>query len=374
MPQRQDFNSDEEYDLAMQVYAMPSNRQAMESIPNTVTAPETLMPGPKMTSVELPNPNTMMQQTQAIPGYQGASIVDFLKSMGVDSSKANRKKLAALSGDDNYDMSGSDNQALMDYVKKNAQGKDKIRNSNGDIVSLDGAGQVPLTIKGLDNLNRTGSVSGKKQKVDNFLRQGTPEYDARAMELFGNKSSTPAYDSTDPFTLGRGLTSNNSTESGDNYGGAIGFGIGAGITGYGLFGKDFDPTKYYNMANQHTASSIATATNNMMKQNDLADLTNQLNKNNLNARQLKDLKNLDAMEIPQVSTATSNNIQRLNSMKNNLDANEIEALSKTSAGKALLLKLKNSPALKNIGKEGAGMLKGAGNYLRDLKGLKGFKF
>lgn len=169
IPQREKFNSEEEFQAAMEIYLNSIGTPSVA--PVSVAAPV----------VQATTPVT--QQTQAIPGYQGASIVDFLKSMGVDSSKANRKKLAALSGDSNYDMSGSDNQALMEYVKKNAQGKDKIRNSDGNIVSLDGAGQVLMTIAGLNQLNKTGSVSGKKPKADNFLREGTPEYNARVAEF-----------------------------------------------------------------------------------------------------------------------------------------------------------------------------------------------
>ena len=154
-----------------------------------VPVPASLRPGPSMTAAPI-------APITPIPGgattdYQGESIVDFLKSMGVDSSKANRKKLATLSGDNDYDMSGSDNKALMDYIRKNTQGSKKIdlsgigingtsinipqnksiRNSDGNIVSIDGASQVPLTIKNLDNLNRTGSVTGKKKTSNMTMAQ-----------------------------------------------------------------------------------------------------------------------------------------------------------------------------------------------------------
>lgn len=120
MPQRSDFNSDEEYALAMEVYAMPSNRQPMERLPLPTPTPMPGLKGPGITSVNLPSITTPQQLVSS--NYKGDSIVDYLKSIGQDSSKANRRKLAALSGDADYDMSGSDNTALLDYLRNNPKG------------------------------------------------------------------------------------------------------------------------------------------------------------------------------------------------------------------------------------------------------------
>lgn len=50
--------------------------------------------------------------------YKGHSIVDFLKSVGIDSSKENRKKLAKKYGIKDYDFSANKNLELLNAMRK----------------------------------------------------------------------------------------------------------------------------------------------------------------------------------------------------------------------------------------------------------------
>jgi N-acetylmuramoyl-L-alanine amidase CwlA len=56
-----------------------------------------------------PKPNT--------GAYKGSSIVDYLNSLGIDSSPANRKKLAKEYGVSNYDTSASKNTELLNKMR-----------------------------------------------------------------------------------------------------------------------------------------------------------------------------------------------------------------------------------------------------------------
>ncbi len=61
----------------------------------------------------------------------GGSIVDYLKSQGIDSSKANRKKLAAKSGISNYTGTAAQNTQLLNKLKSGSKPVDKPK-SSGD--------------------------------------------------------------------------------------------------------------------------------------------------------------------------------------------------------------------------------------------------
>src|SRR5690606_18364955 len=54
---------------------------------------------------------------QSKPASTGGSIVDYLKSIGVDSSQANRKKLAKEYGVAGYDFSAEKNLELLNKMK-----------------------------------------------------------------------------------------------------------------------------------------------------------------------------------------------------------------------------------------------------------------
>src|SRR5690606_397968 len=64
--------------------------------------------------------NAVAKQTQSKAVYTGNSIVDYLKSIGVDSSFANRKKLAEKHGIKNYTGTASQNLQLLRILRDGA--------------------------------------------------------------------------------------------------------------------------------------------------------------------------------------------------------------------------------------------------------------
>ena len=220
MPQREQFNSEPKYDAAMESYL---NSAGTPSVASSFVGPQdnsTQNVTPPIVVSQNQSQTPAPAETQAIPGYQGASIVDFLKSMGVDSSKVNRRKLANLSGNDNYNMSGDENAALMDYVRKNMQGKDKVRNIDGNIVALDGSRQVPMTIDGLDHMTRTGSLPvAKKQKGVSGPMVGSPEYNADWNKYSTNNSgpNVGTKDYNDSWSKYANKSQNNNIPEGINF-------------------------------------------------------------------------------------------------------------------------------------------------------------
>jgi N-acetylmuramoyl-L-alanine amidase len=68
-------------------------------------------------SVSAPKPTPTPQPVAGKPDFNTNSIVDFLKSVGEDSSFSNRAKLAAKYGISGYDGSASENAKLLDKLK-----------------------------------------------------------------------------------------------------------------------------------------------------------------------------------------------------------------------------------------------------------------
>src|SRR5690554_4718789 len=68
-----------------------------------------------------PKQQTVAKQTQSKPVYTGNSIVDYLNSIGVDSSFANRKKLAEKHGIKNYKGTAAQNLQLLRILRDGAK-------------------------------------------------------------------------------------------------------------------------------------------------------------------------------------------------------------------------------------------------------------
>src|SRR5690606_16079353 len=68
-----------------------------------------------------PKQQTATKQTKSKAVYTGNSIVDYLKSIGVDSSFANRKKLAEKHGIKNYTGTASQNLQLLRILRDGAK-------------------------------------------------------------------------------------------------------------------------------------------------------------------------------------------------------------------------------------------------------------
>ena len=77
---------------------------------------------PKATAKTTPKTSS---KTIKKTNYKGSSIVDGLKSVGVNSSYANRKKLAQANGIKNYTGTASQNTALLNKLKKGTLKKAK---------------------------------------------------------------------------------------------------------------------------------------------------------------------------------------------------------------------------------------------------------
>lgn len=75
-------------------------------------------------SIQKPKPQKPTPKPQSpSKGYTGSSIVEYLKTIGVDSSQANRKKLAKEYGVSNYDFSAKKNLELLDKMRNGSKPK-----------------------------------------------------------------------------------------------------------------------------------------------------------------------------------------------------------------------------------------------------------
>lgn len=95
---------------AGQTPAQP-NKNTPASTPTKTTPTTPAAPAPKPTVAPEKTP------TKPTSSYQGASIVDFLKSQGQDSSQATRAKLAAENGIVGYDYSAEKNTELLKKLR-----------------------------------------------------------------------------------------------------------------------------------------------------------------------------------------------------------------------------------------------------------------
>ncbi len=75
---------------------------------------------PAAKKVEETKKTPVKTKTVYYPKYRGksSSIVDALKTLGINSSKSNRKKIAALNGIKNYSGSAAQNTKLLNLLKK----------------------------------------------------------------------------------------------------------------------------------------------------------------------------------------------------------------------------------------------------------------
>ena len=100
--------------------------------------------------------------TSYYPKFGGSSLVDGLKSIGVDSSMSNRKKIAAANGISNYSGTSSQNEKLLSLAK---QGKLKKAGSSGGSSSVSyypkfGGSSL---VDGLKSIGVDSSMSNRKK-------------------------------------------------------------------------------------------------------------------------------------------------------------------------------------------------------------------
>ena len=99
---------------AKRVKKVESNTNSIKKVVSTAKPKATAKTTPKTTS------NTIKQTT-----YKGSSIVDGLKSVGVNSSYDNRKKIAQANGIKNYTGTKKQNTELLNKLKKGTLKKAK---------------------------------------------------------------------------------------------------------------------------------------------------------------------------------------------------------------------------------------------------------
>lgn len=102
-------------------------------------------------------------------GYSGNSIVDYLKSVGIDSSYKNRKKLAKENGISNYSGTAEQNLKLLDILR----GKNKGTYKGNSIVDY-------LKSIGVDSSYSNRKKLAKENGINNYT--GTAEQNLRLLE------------------------------------------------------------------------------------------------------------------------------------------------------------------------------------------------
>lgn len=90
------------------------------------------------------------------PSYKGGSIVDGLKAIGVDSSWANREKIAALNGISNYKSTAAQNTKMLQLLKSGKLVKSKTLKTGQVVRPADG---YYVIVSGLSS-NKALDVNG----------------------------------------------------------------------------------------------------------------------------------------------------------------------------------------------------------------------
>ena len=102
-------------------------------------------------------------------GYSGNSIVDYLKSVGIDSNYSNRKKLAKENGISNYSGTADQNLRLLEILRR----KNKSNYKGNSIVDY-------LKSVGIDSSYSNRKKLAKENGITNYT--GTAEQNLRLLE------------------------------------------------------------------------------------------------------------------------------------------------------------------------------------------------
>lgn len=104
--------------------------------------------------------------------YTGNSIVDYLSSIGMDSSQANRAKLASQYGISNYDYSAAKNTELLNAMRNSSLGSSTSTSTTSGSTSSGGTNTSGMSLKDLS----TGMVSGTvktQEDVNSYKAPGS---------------------------------------------------------------------------------------------------------------------------------------------------------------------------------------------------------
>ena len=118
--------------------------------------------------------------------FNSTSIVDGLKSIGVDSSMANRKKIASANGIANYEGTPSQNIKLLELAKEGKLKKAGTSHSSNSSVSYYKKFNSTSIVDGLKSIGVDSSMANRKKiaKVNGISNyEGTPSQNIKLLEL-----------------------------------------------------------------------------------------------------------------------------------------------------------------------------------------------
>jgi hypothetical protein len=126
--------------------------------------------------------------------YRGVSIVDYLNSVGLDSSKENRAKLAKQYGIENYNYSAEDNLALLDKLRNNSKSSYAM---GGNMYAAGGPDLPPIYPNNYFLFNN-------QLPMENYNPNFNPYMDVEPSDMFDFKNFTNMSDANmDESLMGR---------------------------------------------------------------------------------------------------------------------------------------------------------------------------
>ena len=153
--------------------------------------------------------------------YRGNSIVDYLNSKGIDSSPANRRKLAKEYGVSNYNLSAKKNLELLNAMrdgKKPSQSKPKPSSSGsttfkvGDTVKIKASARTYATGESIPSRYKNKPYTIQQVKSDRVLIKELYSW-VRKSDLVGGSSSSSKTSQKPSFKVGSKVTIKNSAKT-----------------------------------------------------------------------------------------------------------------------------------------------------------------
>lgn len=132
-------------------------------------------------------PTTSSTSNKSNGTYTGGSIIDYLNSIGVDSSFANRKKLAKANGISNYTGTASQNTKLLNLLRSGKNTTTKTTSSTKYYPKY--TGKSSSIVDALKSLNITSSFSNRRtiaKKNGISLYLGTQSQNKKLLNLLKN--------------------------------------------------------------------------------------------------------------------------------------------------------------------------------------------
>lgn len=161
------------------------------------------------------------EQNKISSSYQGNSIVDYLVSIGVDHSQANRERLAKEYGIKNYDFSAEKNLELLNAIrdgKKPSQSKPKPSSIGsttfkvGDTVKIKASARTYATGESIPSRYKNKPYTIQQVKSDRVLIKELYSW-VRKSDLVGGSSSSSKTSQKPSFKVGNKVTLKNTAKT-----------------------------------------------------------------------------------------------------------------------------------------------------------------